>query len=448
MSRISIEAVCEILTPMLASGENQQKFELRASEVKAGLRFWWRAFQRENDTKELFRKESAIFGTTDRACPFQVRIMPTHTNCCYNPGMAIPAGEGGVGFGYVFFSICEPSGAALKSSHKKGRPLARPNLTFTIRIDFQRDAGKMEDVLCALWLLANLGGIGGRTRRGAGCFEIRSLTIGGALFDHAQYPNIPSSFRCPDNTTPEDYLSESLKRIMTRWGTPNWTTGTPEPEYTACRPGLSNVLVVYGLNGPITPLQMMNFLGVAMKDLRHIRPRHEACAMHKAIDGALGTPPVNARPNFATFAGVAPSPPGARDTIEKAYLGLPIIYNFRDHCPGNISNCTVSAGRGILKFTNPHGQERPANYTLNGAASTRRASPLLISCHRRANGHAYAVFCYFPARFLPVGERMRLQSNVNTGISGNYIQPNRSKFADSVVSDLAAKFAPNVHNVL
>jgi CRISPR/Cas system CMR-associated protein Cmr1 (group 7 of RAMP superfamily) len=42
----------KIATPMLSSGKNQQKFEIQAIEIKAGLSFWLKTFQ-PLDTNKL-----------------------------------------------------------------------------------------------------------------------------------------------------------------------------------------------------------------------------------------------------------------------------------------------------------------------------------------------------------------------------------------------------------
>ena len=73
MKPVKIVARCKIVTPMLSAGADQQEFEIRATEIKAALRFWWRAFQ-PWEPQRLFEEEAKLFGSTDHASCFNVRL--------------------------------------------------------------------------------------------------------------------------------------------------------------------------------------------------------------------------------------------------------------------------------------------------------------------------------------------------------------------------------------
>jgi CRISPR-associated protein Cmr1 len=55
---------CRIITPMSMAGSDPQKPELRPSEFKGLMRFWWRAIKSETDIKKLREEENKIFGGT------------------------------------------------------------------------------------------------------------------------------------------------------------------------------------------------------------------------------------------------------------------------------------------------------------------------------------------------------------------------------------------------
>ena len=169
-------------------------------------------------------------------------------------------------------------------------------------------------------------------------------------------------------------------------------------------------------------MDIMNFIGTVMQDFRNKKPPDEASAMHNSIQTAV-------------YTGSGSPPVFNNNTVTKAYLGMPMIYNFRDK------------DRKILKKQD--GGRKPANYKVksgymdshgklkNGAE--RRASPLMISCHRAA-GELYAVLCHFPAQLLPDGEKLRLEANVcDDKIGGLYNVPDTS-FADSLIEEVCNRF--------
>jgi len=57
---------CEIITPMFMYGADKNILELRPSEFKGMLRFWWRAIKAEDKIEELKKEEAKIFGGTEQ----------------------------------------------------------------------------------------------------------------------------------------------------------------------------------------------------------------------------------------------------------------------------------------------------------------------------------------------------------------------------------------------
>lgn len=77
MNSVSFE--CEVITPMFMSGVNNQKPELRPSEFKGMMRFWWRAIRAENEIDKLRKEEAKIFGGTKKGegkSKLLIRIIP------------------------------------------------------------------------------------------------------------------------------------------------------------------------------------------------------------------------------------------------------------------------------------------------------------------------------------------------------------------------------------
>ena len=70
---------CEIITPMFMYGADGRTPEIRPSEIKGMMRFWWRAVTwiPGQDNENLLKKESEIFGSSDEkigSSKFRIRI--------------------------------------------------------------------------------------------------------------------------------------------------------------------------------------------------------------------------------------------------------------------------------------------------------------------------------------------------------------------------------------
>lgn len=408
MMPVKITVRCKIVTPMLSSGANPQKFEIRSSEIKAGLRFWWRAFQ-PLEGEELYKEEAKLFGSTDRCCPFSILLMPDDKTFQYwKPGNPVDNEldyAWGEGVGYVFFPIYTSANhkqhrpAKIKPPDQKpgksGRTVAKPGGRFTIHINFTSRKSRpshVGDVLCSLWLLENLGGLGGRTRRGAGCFKIESIDLGKDI-DIEDVPDFDqSSFKYG-----REYIFSGLKIIFSRWFKGNIPSSLPT--HTAFRHGHSEILIFSGLRNRNYrkgkgAIRAMDAIGQRMRDFRHTNPHEEAETMHHALTGED-----DSNPDIKV--------------LQKAQLGLPIIYNFR----------------GYEQFGTRGKPAYPAGYEAKGGVVydeitqeakiddkknvDRRASPLLISCHEFNDTTPYAVICHFPAPILPEGQRIWLKAGYN-----------------------------------
>ena len=63
----------ELITAMGTHGANNKELEFRITELKSAMRFWWRAVQCFDSAEELYRKESALFGSLGRKAPGSIR---------------------------------------------------------------------------------------------------------------------------------------------------------------------------------------------------------------------------------------------------------------------------------------------------------------------------------------------------------------------------------------
>ncbi|MDI9645526.1 MAG: type III-B CRISPR module RAMP protein Cmr1 [Archaeoglobales archaeon] len=147
-----MRAELETVTPLFLAGANQREPELRAPSFRGVMRFWLRALLGGvlgNNPQEIFKHESAVFGSTEHASPVIVRVR----------------------------HLCRPdSGEFDPLPHRKESKKFTfkgfiPDQNFTLTL-LSRDEGALEQAAKALQLLCLLGGLGRRSRRGFGSLQI------------------------------------------------------------------------------------------------------------------------------------------------------------------------------------------------------------------------------------------------------------------------------------
>ncbi|NPA53825.1 MAG: type III-B CRISPR module RAMP protein Cmr1 [Aquificae bacterium] len=159
---IKLTFECEIITPMFMYGGDGRTLELRPSEFKGMLRFWWRALHPDLSLKELKEKENEIFGSTNRKSGFRIVIKPINEIRNTNKNIKhIKFDDKQISLSYLFYSMF--------LGDNKDKEHFSPNTTFEI-IFYFKDKNQVKDILQAFWLLMYLGGLGSRNRRGAGSF--------------------------------------------------------------------------------------------------------------------------------------------------------------------------------------------------------------------------------------------------------------------------------------
>ncbi|MFQ8664349.1 type III-B CRISPR module RAMP protein Cmr1 [Anaerostipes caccae] len=133
----------ELITAMGTHGANNKELEFRITELKSAMRFWWRAVQCFDSAEELYRKESALFGSLGRKAPVSIRQYKFDRP----NAQSIKLGKGGT---VDFFEEGEVIEIELLS----------------------HDSEKLDKYLQILKLTSYLGGIGQRSRKGYGAFKI------------------------------------------------------------------------------------------------------------------------------------------------------------------------------------------------------------------------------------------------------------------------------------
>ena len=168
---------CEVITPMFLGGADTQNTELRESSFKGVLRFWWRALCGSSDIKEMRRKESEIFGSTEKKSNISIRVetksKPKEEN--------LPKGEIFKVFSksknrefrlgiidYLAYGFYEYKKEVRSNVYI--RHFFDSKSEFSLNLIFDKEYEN--EILTSLYFLTNYGGLGSRSRNGFGCFSI------------------------------------------------------------------------------------------------------------------------------------------------------------------------------------------------------------------------------------------------------------------------------------
>lgn len=196
---------CRTVTPMF-SGNAFQKPEIRPTEIKAAMRFWWRAMNAHLTLDELKSKETDLFGGRQkvhgnesgyifRRSSFNI-VVEASSAVIHAPLPNIPYTDNS-GSRQRTFNILNYLAYGkwdFRTGFENG--YIPTNHTFRIILSMQ-DKSKEESLKELVWFVGNLGGIGSKTRNGFGRF---SIEIPDFMYDPIHIikaklkPNIINSF--------------------------------------------------------------------------------------------------------------------------------------------------------------------------------------------------------------------------------------------------------------
>lgn len=358
MQRISISL--ETVTPMFLGGsEPRGTPELRPASFRGALRFWLRALLGahlgDSALDALRAEETKVFGDAgqDTGSPVILRGAKWP-----QPGR-LQAPQG-VGLRYLFFSMgqrerdlrtgqsttiwrdCFPAGSAFELILQT----RSPGQSEAEGIAFKRAAA-------ALWLLLRLGGLGARSRRGAGSLR--------ATNNPAGWPEgLPAlSVLATSPTALKTELESGLRDLRKATGLPaDGRVHTPSA-FDVLHSDTCEVQVLDKTWH--TWQEALETVGAAFQGFRN---RYQ--------------------PDYINVKDVVGGRSQRLEPVQRAAFGLPIVFYFR----------SLGGARG----------------TLEAAEHDRRASPLLIKAVRLANGQYVVVLTVLYAALLDRNERLRLKS--------------------------------------
>lgn len=156
MNRIVFD--CEAITPIFSTGANTKKAEIRPTEIKALMRFWWRAMNPHltlDGTKLLKEEEGEIFGSSAEGVgksKFAVRV----DNCEE----------------YLDYTKKLNFHPKSKGNRTPALPCFAAGTRFRIILSGKGELTTAQNLLTISLIL---GGIGKRSRRGYGSIKITSI---------------------------------------------------------------------------------------------------------------------------------------------------------------------------------------------------------------------------------------------------------------------------------
>ncbi|MDP2361405.1 MAG: type III-B CRISPR module RAMP protein Cmr1 [bacterium] len=208
LQRSTFTYACEVVTPLFGGGVKagvvDAEMPVRATTIRGQLRFFWRLLNRQRfihdgkvNFEDLFVEERSIFGGLGNSGTIAASRIAVHISNVRNFGIGaaakysrrpdgnlktLPDWEdwaGGQAVGYALF----PAQGSASRERIRVEPslLARPGFRFDLSIDIDaslcgKKSGQVEEAV-RWW--ASFGGVGARTRRGAGAvfvtFEDKSL---------------------------------------------------------------------------------------------------------------------------------------------------------------------------------------------------------------------------------------------------------------------------------
>ncbi len=347
----------EVVTPLFVAGADQDQAELRAPSFRGVLRYWLRALlggiygTSGPGLARVWEEEKSIFGTTNQGSAVMLRL---ELDGLGNPepfereqsqrdsrGQWQPTGRD-----YLLWSMDPPGESKARQFYPAGRTF---QLTLSVR---GQDRVPLDKSVAALWLLTYLGGLGSRSRRGAGSLAVTKVEG----WDHNRLsfetPATPQAFKT--------FLVQGLEKARGLFETAATGAHAHPPRFDALVPSrvdARSLWVVHHVPPWTTFKPALETLGASMRDFRNRRPPdHDDVAQWLT---GRATPP----------------------TVERAAFGLPLPFRYSNGGP-----------KGVVQSTN----------------SDRRSSPVLLRVAKLGGPtpQYVGVIILFRAQLLPPGEQL------------------------------------------
>ena len=390
-----ISVKLRIITPLFMGGAEPRGHapELRAQSVRGAMRWWLRALlggtgwagQNFSDTERLWQEEAKVFGSADAQYGGASPVKLTLSDMTSARDIRIVAKEGRdrqhiVGRDYLLYGMHQQGDLQARQYFQPPSGFA-VNLSPRLVTEHSEDA--VERACGALWLLTMLGGLGARSRRGAGCLDPSST---------AWPATLPALSAAKTPTELQGKLQRGIKDLRKRFADKGYSDGPgggkinpPSSPFTVLHP---DYLTIHVLNRTWRKWeQAMDDVGRTFATFRRDEVKSDSQAVAAFIQN-------NATPQ----------------QIERAAFGLPLPFYF-----ATLGN--AKAG-------------------VSGARHDRSASPLTFHFSQLQNGDI-ALVVIASYRDLLGGDQLRVSSGRQRV---NLAPPSIDVFSD-LVDDLIGYMA-------
>lgn len=181
----------EILTPMFSHGADTETPEFRIPELKAAMRFWWRALNSFKSFNDMKVQEGRLFGDSiNNAAPIKIKYASKN-----QPESHL----------HTLFTRVKYN----KKTEKKEFEAISPKNTISLELVPSLNCGSdvLEIYQDLIYITAILGGLGQRARRGKGAIKVHSEN-----FDNKEFLKILNKisrdkFELSSSTEDNDFIT-------------------------------------------------------------------------------------------------------------------------------------------------------------------------------------------------------------------------------------------------
>lgn len=371
------------LSPAFLYGADKTRPEFRIPSLIGQMRYWWRMTQywSAGNFEQLKSNEGEIFGIADetgsKAKPFSLYLaQKPEIKASPTPNQTMKKGQPvqgkydfptkGRGVQYFFYPFMRHDG--LFKWIPEGSKVR-------LKMKFKPGADRRQPILLSLFLLSRFGGLGGRSRRGAGAIELAGDDLFKLtekdLIDYVrseQRDTLPGheAFRLIHPSSPLWLALQNARRVK--------KSHPPQAGWDAA----------------------LNAVGSAMQNFRTTQ---KICLGNKGkVDPDFIQEAIDLHRHYADPSHHSPPDPNTKDAF-----GLPRIINF--------TSCQPPA-RNALTIT-PYKQNGPDSFE-----ESRRASPLHITVNRSGGKYYCTLLVLWDGlKFLPPGTDIRVKHKHNSNVS-------------------------------
>lgn len=229
---------------MFLAGADGQTPELRAPSIKGAMRFWWRALNGHKGESYIRSHEEELFGGVTKNGARRSKVVLRVEQKSIKIGRLPKDKNQNPGIYYLWYTIP-------MNNNRAGMWEG----DFTVHLS-SFDSVALEEAAFSFWMLANFGGLGTRSRRGAGSFKIEKST----------YSTYSGNFEFVQPKT--EALSEYLQRNIAILARKYSFERVFAPDYPTPFPILKNTQIYVLQEGHEAALEAVEKIGASFQKFR------------------------------------------------------------------------------------------------------------------------------------------------------------------------------------